>query len=429
MPRAVKDVRLDTPTARGRLAVQKKPHYRLIERGLHVGYYAGKTGGSWIARRQIGQGVYATHKLGLADDGRAADGKHVLTFAQAQTAARDWATQEAIRAANPDAAPPKAPLTVRAAATAYVADYTARGGKALATLNTTINAFILPTLGDRLVKDLTSSAITAWMRAIAAAPPRRRSRKNATAPKVGKLAPGDTEAHRARRASANRILTVLKSILNHAYREDEVASDDAWRRVAPFKSVDAARVRYLTDDEATRLVKACDADLARLVTAALLTGCRYGELAALTVGNLNLDAGMMTIPASKGGKARHVVLTAQAGEFLKGLCKDKARADLVLTRGGAAWNKSAQFRPLGEACKAAEISPAVSFHILRHTHATRLAMAGVPMGVVAEQLGHADLRMTTKHYAHLSPGYVGETIRAAFGQMNLGATVQPDPVA
>jgi hypothetical protein len=41
-------------------------------------------------------------------------------------------------------------------------------------------------------------------------------------------------------------------------------------------------------------------------------------------------------------------------------------------------------------------------------------MRGVPMGVIAQQLGHADTRMTEKHYAHLAPSYVADTIRAHF---------------
>jgi hypothetical protein len=40
-------------------------------------------------------------------------------------------------------------------------------------------------------------------------------------------------------------------------------------------------------------------------------------------------------------------------------------------------------------------------------------MRGVPMGVIAAQLGHADTRMTEKHYAHLAPNYVAETVRSA----------------
>jgi hypothetical protein len=71
--------------------------------------------------------------------------------------------------------------------------------------------------------------------------------------------------------------------------------------------------------------------------------------------------------------------------------------------------------PKGICCvRRAKINPAISFHVLRHTHGSTLAMRGVPMGVIAEQLGHADTRMTAKHYAHLAPSYVADTIRANF---------------
>ena len=38
-----------------------------------------------------------------------------------------------------------------------------------------------------------------------------------------------------------------------------------------------------------------------------------------------------------------------------------------------------------------------------------LAMKGVPMGVIAAQLGHSNTRMTEKHYAHLAPSYVANS--------------------
>jgi integrase len=46
-------------------------------------------------------------------------------------------------------------------------------------------------------------------------------------------------------------------------------------------------------------------------------------------------------------------------------------------------------------------------------------MKGVPMAVIAKQLGHADTRMTERHYAHLSPSYVAETIRANFPTLGI----------
>jgi integrase len=58
-------------------------------------------------------------------------------------------------------------------------------------------------------------------------------------------------------------------------------------------------------------------------------------------------------------------------------------------------------------------------HILRHTYASALAMRGVPMGVIAAQLGHSDTRMTERHYADLSPNYVAETVRAALPALGI----------
>ncbi len=76
---------------------------------------------------------------------------------------------------------------------------------------------------------------------------------------------------------------------------------------------------------------------------------------------------------------------------------------LVATRAGTSHQK----RPLEEASAPAGIMPAINFHIQRHTHGSN----GVPMGVIATQLGHSDTRMTEKHYAHLAPSYVAQAIR------------------
>ncbi len=70
---------------------------------------------------------------------------------------------------------------------------------------------------------------------------------------------------RARRSTANRVLTILKAALNHAYHENKVVSDDAWRKVKPFREADSAVVRYLNADECRRIVNACAADFRSLV--------------------------------------------------------------------------------------------------------------------------------------------------------------------
>ena len=102
------------------------------------------------------------------------------------------------------------------------------------------------------------------------------------------------EAIRRRRATANRVLTILKAALNEAYHEGRIPINEAWQRVKAFRKVDSARIRYLTDDEARRLVNACPVDFRALVVGGLMTGCRYGELAALVVEDFNVDSGTLT---------------------------------------------------------------------------------------------------------------------------------------
>jgi integrase len=83
---------------------------------------------------------------------------------------------------------------------------------------------------------------------------------------------------------------------------------------------------------------------------------------------------------------------------------------MLIHANGTGWGASHQIRPMAEACRAAGIAGG-SFRILRHTAASHLVMAGVPLIVVAHNLGHSDTRMTERHYAHLAPSYVAETIR------------------
>jgi len=83
----------------------------------------------------------------------------------------------------------------------------------------------------------------------------------------------------------------------------------------PFANVDGARVRWFTNDECARPLNAYPPDFRRLVRAALLTGCRYGELYRLEVGDVSPEAGTLRIRQVKGdgrGAADGVGAGAQA---------------------------------------------------------------------------------------------------------------------
>jgi integrase len=62
-----------------------------------------------------------------------------------------------------------------------------------------------------------------------------------------------------------------------------------------------------------------------------------------------------------------------------------------------------------DAAGRAKIRPPIGFHGLRHKWASLATMAGMPLLVVAKNLGHSDTRMVEKHYGHLAPSYVAET--------------------
>lgn len=409
MARQVRDATLETRNARRRLKTQAEPHWRALDKGLHVGYRKRVTGGSWIARRFTEEGKYQKGKLGLADDFQDADGDKTLNYSQAQEAARAWC-QKAERIESGQEEAHKGAYTVTDAMNTYMEHYKA-AGKAYDETQTRIKAHITPALGSLDVTKLSAKKITDWHHALATAPARLRTGK--TAEKHNTRTTGkDADAVRRRRATANRTLTVLKAALNFAWKQGRVPTDAGWRRVSPFKNVDAPVIRYLTEAESLRLINACPSDLRKIVQGALFTGCRYGELGSLTARDYNSDAGTVAVRISKSGKPRHAVLNEEGKRFFERAVMGKGSQELIFTRSdGNPWGKSHQSRPLAEACKAAKITPAISFHILRHTHGSFLAMRGVPMPVIAQQLGHKDTRMTEKHYAHLSPSYVADTIR------------------
>ena len=330
----------------------------------------------------------------LADDCADADGERVLSFAQAQQRVR-----------GPRVA--AGAYTVAAALDDYLRFLKSdgRSDHAIQDVRYRANALILPKLGTAKVAHLTSDRLRRWRDELVNAGPRLRTR------------PGDEQKHRdgdmrSRRASANRTWTTLRAALNHAFSEGKTDSDVAWRKVKPFKGVDVARIRYLSVEEAKRLINAGDPDFRSLVQAALQTGCRYGELACLEVRDFNSDAGTLAIRQSKSGKPRHVVLTDEGAKLFAALVAGRnGREPMLRKAAGQPWGQGHQVRPMQETCERAKVNPPINFHGLRHTWASLAVMNGMVPMVVARNLGHTDTRMVEKHYGHLAPSYVADAVR------------------
>lgn len=404
MGRRVKDARLDNRTARLSLRIQLEPYWRLVSEGCHVGYYRGARVGKWVARyRSPGSGRnYVKRTIGEADDIRDADGETILSFNQADAKARVWFDEVAKVGGQ------RSTKTVSDALDAYLAGFT---GKSLAKTKARIEAVIRPVLGHIKLSALTRQGISDWHKSRGRSPAMLRTKKGAE--KRNERPVVTDEAIRSRRATANRDLTVLKAALNRFADDHHGLAVHAWRDVKPFRGVDSAKLRYLSDDEARRIVNACKPEFRPMVQASLLTGARYGELCDLKVSNVDLNAGTLWLPATKSGKARVVYLENEGQRLMASAVAGKNGDAFVFPRpDGKRWGPSQQARYLHHASDNGHVIPRAGFHDLRRTYGARLAMQGVPMAVIAEAMGHADERITRRHYAHLSPSYVSDLVRA-----------------
>jgi integrase len=403
MARRVRDATLDSREARRLLKPRGKPYWRALEKGLHVGYrrLRGKPG-TWIARHYVGHGRYQTEAIGPTDDLSDADGVVILDFWQAQVKARGHMVQRA-HAANGTV------RTVKEAVEIYLKALEAEG-RSTRDARWRAEALVYPTLGDFEIASLTAKGLKAWLTGLAGVRPRLRTPRGQSQRyrEIG----NDEDAARARRATANRTWAIVRAALNHCRKEADIACAPVWRDVEPFKKVAVARARYLTVAEAKRLINASDAGFRPLVEAALQTGARYGELARLEVQDFNPDAGTLHIRKSKSGRSRHVTLTDEGVAFFAALAAGRGGGELLIRRAnGGAWGRARQGQPMREAVRRARISPSISFHGLRHTWASLAVMGGVPLMVVAKNLGHTDTSMVERHYGHLAPSFVRDAIR------------------
>jgi integrase len=402
MARPLKQAPIEGRGQRRRLKPGRQAHWQtIVPNRVHLGYqrWPDDREGRWIVRRYV-DGAYFITPLGFADDVRNADGDRVLSFEQAYLAARAIVDAPAHGSTR---------MTVRTAMAHYT-EHKRALGQPVGDLISRTQAHILPTLGDKRVDELTPKRLRDWLAVMATMPPMIRT-GNGAPQRYGKEPNGD-DAVRARRASANRVLTMLKPALNFAFHEGHVASDVVWRQVKPYRAVETARLRYLSVAEAQRLINACDPDFRLLVRAALETGARYGELIRLEAHDFNVDAGTIAVRRSKSGKPRNIVLTAAGVEFFRGLCAGRAGSELIFRHArGSPWGPAHQSRPMADSCQRAAIDPPLGFHGLRHSWASLAIMAGVPLLVVAKNLGHADGRMVERHYGHLAEDYVAQEIR------------------
>ena len=237
-----------------------------------------------------------------------------------------------------------------------------------------------------------------------------------------KLARGITPQKQQRSpATVNRYMAVLSHAFTIAVKEWGWLDDSPMRKVTkPRES--AARVRFLTDDERTRLLQACEDSknphLYTVVVLALSTGARKSEIINLGWKDVDLNRGMIVLHETKNRERRALPLTGRALELIKELSKVR-RLDTDLLFPGHDPRQPMDLRaPWEAALKKAGIED-FRFHDLRHSAASYLAMSGASLMEIADVLGHKTLQMV-KRYAHFSEqhtaGVVARMNEKIFGE-------------
>jgi integrase len=210
-------------------------------------------------------------------------------------------------------------------------------------------------------------------------------------------------------ATVKHVLVLIRQIYNKAI------TWKLWKGENPIKgvklpSLSNRRERFLTYKEAGILLaklKKVSRQLWEISLLALHTGMRASEIFAFRWGDADFANMMISIPDSKSGRPRHVPMTNEVKKMLAK--KEKANhGDFVFqARGGGEITdiSRAFFRAVEDLGFNEGIDDRrrrVTFHTLRHTYASWLAMQGTPISQIKELLGHQTLVMTER-YAHLIP--------------------------
>jgi integrase len=203
-------------------------------------------------------------------------------------------------------------------------------------------------------------------------------------------------------ATANRCAAVVKHLFNTGIKWGLLESSPA-KSLSMFREPPGRDI-MLSPAECARLLEACDADenkfAAALFKLAMFTGRRIGELLAAKWEDANLDSAVLTLPMTKAGERQFVYLNDAALAVLIALPRIAGNPYIIA---GAAEGKALNFyrRPWMRILKRAELAPFPP-HGLRHSYASILVAAGVPLETVGHLLGHKN-SVTTRRYAHHRP--------------------------
>jgi len=207
-------------------------------------------------------------------------------------------------------------------------------------------------------------------------------------------------------ATVNRQLTCLKSIFNKAIAWGKFEGANPVKGIKLFKENNAARLRFLEQEEITKLLANCIAPIKPIVIIAINTGMRRGEIMGLKWRDIDFKRGIIHLYNTKNGEKREIPANENVINTLIAVRKHP-QSELVFVKDNG--------EPYGDfkksfftACQKSGIKD-FHFHDLRHTFASHLVMSGVDLNTVRELLGHKSLAMTLR-YSHLSQSFKKQAV-------------------
>lgn len=225
--------------------------------------------------------------------------------------------------------------------------------------------------------------------------------------------------------SINNILGIAKTILETAVEWDLLATNP-FRRVKLAKKVQQPYA-YWSTHEIDRFLshsKVHDLYMYEVVSIAIHTGMRRGEILALRRDQLDFEKRLITVSRNydetlkkdfdftKTRQIRHVPMNDHVYSVLLNR-KLWPATERIFDR-----RYRQLFFPFKRLCRESNVKP-IRFHDLRHTFASHLVMNGVAIESVSKLLGHHDITMTMR-YAHLSNSHLLEAtnvlVRKTFGE-------------
>jgi integrase len=233
--------------------------------------------------------------------------------------------------------------------------------------------------------------------------------------RLSQISPFDIERHKRGRLEAgvrvmvNREVECLRALYNRYRAWSLYEGENPATKVSRVKESEG-RLRYLDPDEERALLAAAREPLRTIILAGIYAGLRI-ETEALTLrpGDADLRTGLLTVHSAyaKSGKTRRVPMNAPLRAAIAHL-KERGAGEEYLFVGRHGRPLRAIRTAFATACRHAKLV-GVTPHVLRHTFASRLVMAGVNLRAVQELGGWSSLALVQR-YAHLAPGHLSAAV-------------------